>query len=251
MTLAKRLLLAFLLLSGTTLIGLWWWARGSLPPLDGDLHVIGLHAPVEVLLDDHGVLHAYASGQDDAWFAAGVLHARERCGRWAHRRAARGRLSEVLGSPTLRIDRRFATLELGAGAESEWRASAPEVREALTRYADGVNAQVALMTGRRKPIEFQVLGFTPAPWTPVDSLVVGRLLAWRLAENHQSELVRHALAARFGADDALRLGGRYPADAPTVIQGLGIGDQGESRDQGSGPVDQGSGIGLVARGDGR
>ena len=253
MTLAKRLLLASLLLSGATLIGLWWWARGSLPLWTAICTWLACTRPVEVLLDDHGVPHVYASGQDDAWFAAGVLHARERLWQMElYRRAARGRLSEVLGSPTLRIDRRFATLELGAGAESEWRASAPEVREALTRYADGVNAQVALMTGRRKPIEFQVLGFTPAPWTPVDSLVVGRLLAWRLAENHQSELVRHALAARFGADDALRLGGRYPADAPTVMQGSGIGDQGSGTgdqgagigDQGSGTRDQGSGIGI-------
>ena len=245
MTLAKRLLLAFLLLAGTTAIGSWWWVRGSLPSLDGDLHVVGLHSPVEVLLDDHGVPHVYAAGQDDAWFTAGVLHARDRLWQMElYRRAARGRLSEVLGSPTLRIDRRLTTLELTAGAEAEWRASAPEIREALTRYADGVNAQMARMTGRQKPIEFQVLGFTPAPWTPVDSLVVGRLLAWRLAENHQSELVRHALAARFGADEALRLGGRYPADAPTVIQGSGIGDQGSGGTgiRGTGIRDQGSGI---------
>ena len=42
------------------------------------------------------------------------------------------------------------------------------------------------MTGRQRPLELQVLGITPAPWTPVDSLAVGRLLAFRLAENHQS-----------------------------------------------------------------
>ena len=46
------------------------------------------------------------------------------------------------------------------------------------------------MIGRKRPLEFQILGFRPAPWTPVDSLAVGRLLAWRLAENHQAELVR-------------------------------------------------------------
>src|SRR5262245_20676841 len=143
-TLAKRLLLALVLLTGATVIGLWWWARGSLPPLDGDLHVVGLHNPVEVLHDGHGVPHVYASGQEDAWFTAGVLHARDRLWQMElYRRAARGRLSEVLGSPTLRIDRRFATLDLGASADAEWRASAPEIREALTRYADGVNAQMA------------------------------------------------------------------------------------------------------------
>src|SRR3712207_8683681 len=48
------------------------------------------------------------------------------------------------------------------------------------------------------------LRFDPAPWTPIDSLAVGRLLAWRLAENHHSELVRAALASRFGAAEAQR-----------------------------------------------
>ena len=70
------------------------------------------------------------------------------------------------------------------------------------------------LVGRQRPIEFQLLGITPATWTPVDSLAVGRLLAWRLAENHQAELVRAALAAKLGADAARQLTGRYPAGRP-------------------------------------
>jgi penicillin amidase len=125
----------------------------------------------------------------------------------------------VLGPAALPADRRLLTLDLGAGAENEWRSSPLEVRQALQRYADGVNAYIAASTGWRRPLEFQVLRAEPAPWVPVDSLAVGRLFAWRLAENHRSELVRHALAARFGAGEAFRLGGRYPPGAPTVIQG--------------------------------
>ena len=56
--------------------------------------------------------------------------------------------------------------------------------------------------GASPPLEFQVLRFEPAPWTPIDSLAVGRLLAWRLAENHRAELVRGALAAQFGGAEA-------------------------------------------------
>ena len=58
----------------------------------------------------------------------------------------------------------------------------------------------AELVGRKRPIEFQLLGITPPAWEPIDSLAVGRLLAWRLAENHQAELVRGALAAKFGEE---------------------------------------------------
>ena len=198
--------------------GAWWWGRQSLPPLDGELRLDGLAGPVEVLFDEWGVPHVYAAGPEDAWAAAGTLHARDRLWQMElYRRAANGRLSEVLGAQTLPIDKRLLTLGLRAAAEAEWQAANPAVRTALTRYADGVNAQRARAVGRRKPLEFQLLGFDPAPWTPIDSLVIGRLLAWRLAENHQSELMRHALASRFGAVEANRLAGTYPVDAPTIL----------------------------------
>ena len=95
----------------------------------------------------------------------------------------------------------------------------PDARAALLRYAEGVNAVITHFEGRQQwPLEFQILGFLPAEWKPVDSLAVGRLLAWRLAENHQAELIRAALAAKFGAETALQLAGRYPSSAPAVLE---------------------------------
>lgn len=216
----KRILLILIILLGGAVGALWWWARSPLPVLDGERRLVGLRGPVEVLMDGHGVPHVYAVGPEDAWFVAGFLHARDRLWQMElYRRAASGRLSEILGAETVRLDRRLLTLGLRAAAQAEWDRSPSEVRDALTRYAAGVNTHIDQATGRRRPLEFQILRMTPAPWTPVDSLAIGRLLSWRLAENHQAELVRYALAARFGLGDALQLSGRYPADAPTVIQG--------------------------------
>ncbi len=214
----RILILAVTLTVLAGVAGAVWWARQSLPVLDGEEHVSGLVAPAEVIFDQYGVPHVYAAGMEDAWATVGVLHARERLWQMElYRRAAYGRLSEVLGERTLPVDRRLLTLGLKAGAEAEWEAASPAVRTALTHYTDGVNAQRTRATGRFKPIEFQLLRFDPAPWTPVDSLAVGRLLAWRLAENHQSELVRHALAARFGMFEAQRLAGSYPGNGPTIL----------------------------------
>lgn len=215
----KRLVVVvtLVLLVGAGVSG-WWWLRQSLPVLDGQLALPGLRAPVEVLIDGHGVPSVYATDPEDAWFAAGVLHARDR--RWQmelYRRVTMGRLSEVLGSDTIRFDKRFLTIGLRDAAKSEWERATPELRSALQRYAEGVNAATAQMIGRRKPIEFQLLGIDPPKWEPIDSLAIGRLLAWRLAENHQAELVRAVLAAKFGEPAARQLTGVYPASAPTIL----------------------------------
>ena len=127
----------------------WWWVRSSLPVLDGQLAMSGLRAPVEILIDQHGVPAVYARDPDDAWFAAGVLHARDR--RWQmelYRRVTLGRLSEVLGDTTIPFDQRFLTLGLRDSAKAEWDRATPQVRAALERYAEGVNAATAQKIGR-------------------------------------------------------------------------------------------------------
>ena len=182
------------------------------------MRLAGLTAPVEILFDAYGVPHVYARDADDAWFAVGFLHGRERLWQMElYRRAASGRLSEVLGPTTLRVDKRFVGLGLRRAANDEWRVAPPLVRSALERYCRGVNAAVAEMGRWRRPPEFLALGIAPEPWTPVDSLTVARLFSWRLAENRWGELVRGRLTAAIGGAEASRLMGVWPAGAPTIV----------------------------------
>jgi penicillin amidase len=220
--LLKRLLvLTIILMVPAVAAGGYWWARESLPPMDSQIPSPGLGAPVEVLVDQYGVPSIYARDAEDAFFSAGVLHARDRLWQMElYRRVTLGRLSEVLGDDTIEIDKRFLTLGLRDAAQAEWERATPQVRTALEKYAAGVNAYMATLQDRkRRPLEFQILGFMPAQWQPVDSLAIGRLLAWRLAENHHAELVRAALGRKFGAESALQLTGRYPANAPAILEG--------------------------------
>lgn len=211
-----------LVLTAIGLIGLagigWYGLRRSVPQMNGQLRMAGLTAPVEIIFDAYGVPHVYARDVDDAWFAVGVLHARERLWQMElYRRASSGRLSEVLGPTTLRVDKRFVGLGLRRAAADEWQTATPLVRAALERYCRGINAAVAEMGRWRRPPEFLALGIEPEPWTPVDSLSVARLLSWRLAENRWGELVRGRLTGAIGAADANRLMGVWPAKAPTIV----------------------------------
>jgi penicillin amidase len=160
----KRLIVTGLLVLLVALAGgAWWWAGQSLPMLDGELGVAGLKDPVEVVFDGHGVPHLYARDPEDAWFSAGVMHARDRLWQMElYRRVTLGRLSEVMGEATLPIDKRFLSINLRAGAEAEWSRLGPDARMALERYAAGVNA----VAGRMMVVSGLELrcGITPAEW---------------------------------------------------------------------------------------
>lgn len=197
----------------------WYGLAGSVLVLDGERRLPGLRAPVEILFDRYGVPHIYARDADDAWMVVGYLHARERLWQMElYRRATGGRLSEVLGPATLRVDRRFVALGLRRAAAAEWQVLAPHVRTALERYAEGVNAGIREMGRWNRPPEFLLLGITPEPWTPVDSLSVARLLAWRLAENRWGELLRGRLAKVVGPIEAARLMNAWPPNAPPILR---------------------------------
>ena len=213
--------LAILTIGAPLLVGLAAWiiAGRTVPPLNGERRVPGLRAPVEVLFDSWGVPHVYARDSDDAWLVAGYLQARERLWKMElYRRAASGRLSEIFGERTLPTDRRFLALGLRTAAAVEWAQSTPPVRASLERHAAGVNAVIQQLTKYTKPVEFQLLGIDPAPWTPIDSLSISKLMAWRLAENRHGELVRGALARRLGSQEAARLLGPPTSWAPTVLE---------------------------------
>ena len=201
---------------------IWVLLTRTVPALDGNARLPGLTAPVEVLFDRYAIPHIYARDPDDAWAAVGYLHARERLWQMeVYRRATGGRLSEIFGPVTIPADRRFIGLGLRRAAAVEWQTATPQVRSALEHYAAGVNAATAAMGRWQRPPEFLLLGLTPEPWTPVDTLAVARLLAWRLAENRRGELVRGRLTRAIGAAEANLLLGKLPPDAPAILDGRG------------------------------
>jgi penicillin amidase len=196
----------------------WWVARGTVPLAEGQVRVQGLAAPVEVLFDRWGIPHVYARDSSDAWFAAGYLQGKDRLWKMElYRRAAAGRLSELFGETTLQADRRFRALGLRRAAAAELSAASARTKTALSRFAAGVNASTADLGPWKRPLEFQLLGLTPEPWDPLDSLAIGKLMAWRLAENRHGELVRGALLRRFGGAAVERIMGVWPPDAAAIL----------------------------------
>ena len=188
-------LLGLLASVGVTLAGLLWL---SLPPAAMQARVPGLAGPVAITLDDDGIPRIAAGSELDAAAALGFVHARDRMFQMElMRRAASGRLSEVAGGVTLRLDRTMRVLGLRRRAEADLPTLDADTRAMLDAYAAGVNAWIAAR-GRLAAPEFIPLG-APEPWTAVDSLLWGKTMGLYLSGNWRSELARAAVQARLPA----------------------------------------------------
>lgn len=156
--------------------------------------VTGLTGPVEIVRDRWWTPHVRATTTEDALFGLGFVHAEDRLFQMdLARRAAAGRLSEVVGPRTIELDRYARALGLLPAAEAEWERTPSEWRRYLEAYAAGVNAACAVGA---PPFETLLLRYRIERWRPVDSLALTRLLSTSLTMNWESELARWQLATR-------------------------------------------------------
>jgi penicillin amidase len=221
---AALAVLATLALPASMLVGTWLlWTRRALPQVDGQERLAGLAAEVIVRRDGLGIPHVQAASIADALRAQGYVTAQDRL--WhmdVLRRRALGELAEAFGPALLRTDREARTLGLGYAARRELPTLSEDLRRAVQAYTDGVNAYIA---GHPEalPLEFRLLRYEPRPWTPVDTLAVGMLLSYDLAQGWDSEATRALLERRLSpevldmlypvrfADDRVLFGDDSPA----------------------------------------
>jgi penicillin G amidase len=207
------------------------WLSGSVPQIEGDVTLAGLTAPVTVARDDAGVPLIKAGSDGDAYFALGYVHAQDRLWQMeSMRRIGAGRIAEIVGNLSasagdnvLSFDRLTRGLGLYRRAEETYRRASPDLKLALERYADGVNAYLKTRDGALPP-EFVVLFHEPESWKPADSLLWQQLMAFQLGNNWSSELDRlRMIEAGLSVDQIAFLyqgpDGRKPDMAP-LQQGL-------------------------------
>ncbi len=190
------------------------WTRqalhDALPQLDGSISVSGLSAPVSVERDAHGVPHIRASSLDDVVMAQGYVTAQDRLWQMdALRRHAAGNLAEILGAPLIPHDRAQRTLQIRAAADRALATLPPDELHLLERYAAGVNASIATQSAHL-PLEFRLLRYEPAPWTPRDSLLIGLVMFQDLTNSFPTQLNREALTALLPSH---LVGDLYPVDS--------------------------------------
>ena len=198
-------------------------ATPSGTPVKGVISGIpGLGAEVTVNYDSFGVPHVIASSDDDASYAIGYIHARDRLFQMDFmRRLSRGRLAEMLGPELLPTDISIRTVftaqtPVASGIHAgSYRIEdvitstlSPSFKAYLQRYADGVNRFIVDMAlglnGARVPAEYVLLAslpgeYSPTFWTVEDTIAIGRYQTWSLSETLSEEVNYGQLAQGFAA----------------------------------------------------
>ena len=126
--------------------------------------IAGLSGNVDVTYDQYDIPHIFCANQNDCYAVQGYIQAQDRLFQmdlW--RRIGEGRLAEVLGPSYFARDRFARLLKYRGDMRLEWASYAPDAREIVRAFVDGVNAYIAAVRAH-SPIEFTLLGIGPEPW---------------------------------------------------------------------------------------
>lgn len=164
----KRGTAVFLLLLVVAVASGYWLLRDSLPVLEGQQALLGLHAAVTVARDADGTVTIDAHSEADALRALGYVHAQERYFEMdLMRRVAAGELSALVGDKALEVDKQHRLHRLRARVESQMRMIIGDKQPQLEAYVAGVNAGLGALHTR--PWPYLLLRQTPQPWRAEDT----------------------------------------------------------------------------------
>jgi penicillin amidase len=191
-----------------------FYLKSSVTPRDGVYELVGLNDRVIITHDPYGTPKIVAKTDHDAYFAIGFKHANDRL--WQlelQRRLSQGRLSEILGSDSLSQDIWIRTLGLEEAARQSIPHLNKEAIDALNAYSEGVNAWIS--QANSLPIEFQILGIRPEPWSVNDSLSWQKMMSLYLSGNMYDEIQRFKLQDYFNPDQMKYI---YPYDPISILE---------------------------------
>jgi penicillin G amidase len=219
----KRTGIVFVVLVLSLVTFVVWSMRRPLPAINGEIAIPGLVGEVTVIRDEQGIPHIYAENVDDLFLAQGYVQAQDRFWQmdfWRH--ISSGSLSEMFGSSQVDADEFLRTMGWRQLAETQYAESSSLSKRALDGYTAGVNAYLADRSPAELDFGYTVLelsnrSYSPSPWSPVDSLAWGKVMAWDLRGNMGNEIARSLLLDQYTPEQVQQLFPDYPDENPIII----------------------------------
>jgi penicillin amidase len=198
------------------------YLRSKVPILDGKIRA-KIRRQVRIFRDAFGVPHISTDDPHDMFFAYGYAMAQDRLWQLDYlRRAAHGRLAEIMGEDALASDIEVRTIGIGQIARDLVSRLPEETLETLVSFVEGINEAIEDCADNL-PVEFDILRYRCEPWTVADTLALMKHFWWqltgRLYQISGPELMRRALGE----------GSQFDAYLQSEVHGESILPPGENR----------------------
>ena len=197
--------------------GVWQWLDYPLPQYEGTKMLPQLKDTVDVYTDKYGVPHVFAKNENDLFFTAGYIAARERLFQLSMvALAVKGELSFVLGNDYLKTDIYLKTWRIEKVANELVKKMKPENLKIFISFCNGINHWIE-ESHTDLPIEFKILGFDPPKWDPVIVAGYTRMMAHEMSGSWKPEIVFGAVQSYFGKEKLADLIPNNEYDYPTIV----------------------------------
>jgi penicillin amidase len=218
MKIIKRILLGLIAIVLLVVVIGYFYLQNTKPTYSGELTLDGLKDKVEVLYDDYGVPHIYAQNEEDAYYALGYVHAQDRLFQMEMiRRAAGGRLSEILGPDLVKTDKLFRTLGINKfareHAEKYLSDDTAAFQKAAHAYQKGINQ---FIKSGKTPLEFTIIGIPKEEFKPEDIYLAVGFMAFGFAEGLRVDPVLEKIRTELGDEYLKDLAVQTPANAVII-----------------------------------
>ena len=187
-----RALISFCLLASVMAIVSYNLASRSLPNYNQSLVSGKITDEVRIIRDSSNIPHIFSDNINDVFFGLGYAHAQDRF--WQLnilRRSAQGRLSEIFGQKTLKLDEFVRRLDIYNLARLSLKHQSEQTKLILKAYSNGINARVMEINtkalGRGAP-EMFLYPSEFSYWQPADSIAIFKLLALKMSGQIEAEI---------------------------------------------------------------
>ena len=202
--------------------GFWKNAESTKQDAEKEFRIKGLKGTVEIRFDEQMIPHIFADNNYDLYFTQGYVTAKDRLWQMDFQtRFAAGRLSEVVGSKAIELDRYQRRMGMTFGAENMLKVMLedPEIKETIDAYTAGVNAYIHSLKPGDYPIEFKLLDYAPEDWQPLNSALLLKLMSATLAGG-SNEFYMSNILNKYGPEITKNLFPDYPfREDPIIPQG--------------------------------
>jgi acyl-homoserine lactone acylase PvdQ len=177
----------------------------DIPEYNGEQSLAGIQDTVEVFTDSYGIPHIFAKNNEDLFYPAGYIIARERLFQLSLLVAVtRGEISTLLGDEYAVHDDYIKQNKLFPESNTGLSAIKEENELLINAFCSGINKWINETEGAL-PLSFKILNTKPVKWTVSDVVNVGSMMTSKFQQNRQIGWFINTTRQYFGETKLLEL----------------------------------------------